>query len=80
MEVHACLRTKVDLYEHLAFEDSRGLIFFHFLLGDGKHNREGSCVGTKGFRAPEVSCCKCFDQYKNINFSVKLQLTRNFNI
>ncbi|KAK7350456.1 hypothetical protein VNO77_09121 [Canavalia gladiata] len=22
--------------------------------GDGKHKREGSCVGTKGFRAPEV--------------------------
>lgn len=22
--------------------------------GDGKHNREGPCVGTKGFRAPEV--------------------------
>ncbi|VFQ70516.1 unnamed protein product [Cuscuta campestris] len=24
------------------------------LQGDGKHKRDGSCVGTKGFRAPEV--------------------------
>ncbi|CAH9079973.1 unnamed protein product [Cuscuta epithymum] len=25
-----------------------------FLKGDGKQKRDGSCVGTKGFRAPEV--------------------------
>lgn len=30
------------------------LTIFHLLLGDGKHKREGPCVGTKGFRAPEV--------------------------
>lgn len=23
-------------------------------VGDGKHRREGPCVGTKGFKAPEV--------------------------
>lgn len=28
-----------------------------FYSGDGKHKREGSCVGTKGFRAPEVRPC-----------------------
>lgn len=30
------------------------MILFHLLLGDGKYKKEGPCVGTKGFRAPEV--------------------------
>lgn len=34
------------------------LIMFNLLLGDGKHKREGPCVGTKGFRAPEVKIYK----------------------
>ncbi|XP_022871047.1 cell cycle serine/threonine-protein kinase hsk1-like isoform X2 [Olea europaea var. sylvestris] len=29
------------------------MVFCAF-TGDGKHKREGPCVGTKGFRAPEV--------------------------
>ncbi|XP_031501927.1 uncharacterized protein LOC116265467 isoform X2 [Nymphaea colorata] len=32
--------------------------------GDGKHKREGPCVGTKGFRAPEVLFKSLYQGYK----------------
>nr|CAN63357.1 hypothetical protein VITISV_011477 [Vitis vinifera] len=34
---------------------NKGSITFNLFLGDGKQKREGPCVGTKGFRAPEVA-------------------------
>ena len=42
-----------------------GSITFNLFPGDGKQKREGSCVGTKGFRAPEVRTCNhfCFSDY-----------------
>lgn len=37
------------------------LMFFVVLsVGERKHKREGPCVGTKGFRAPEVRSLHLF--------------------
>lgn len=42
--------------------------------GDGKQKREGPCVGTKGFRAPEVRNCDhfCFNACTTIIISHSL--------
>ena len=37
-----------------------GSITFNLFLGNGKQKREGSCIGTKGFWAPEIRTCNHF--------------------